>query len=300
MESSKGIPAPPQLARSARLNELTAGTMAPRRYYRARVSGEPARSPLGRDARSISSIGPLTSRVSRTGIRTWLDTILDIPCRRADPRTAYDNGRRAGNPPNDYHTGARLREGSGSSSTWRCASRAATAASGPIGGRRIGSFSPGRPARRRKRRSAVGRAAMGRKFVSGLPGRRPGQAEIRGHRRTYGGALPGRIVPGHPRGCTMNPVRLLDESTRSDATSRGDPAAACSSLDPAQNHPSETITSRSSSTCPTWCSWPRRTARPIPAADRPEWTGSAGRLPEGDEGSPAAGPPAAPQLSKSG
>ncbi len=169
-------------------------------------------------------------------IRTWLDTVLDIPW---NDRTedAYDiaGARRI---LDEDHTGLddvkeRIVE------YLAVRQRRSERGLGVIGGRRSGAVLAlvGPPGVGKTSLGESVARAMGRKFVRVSLGGVRDEAEIRGHRRTYVGALPGRIVRAIREAGSMNPVVLLDEVDKVGADYRGDPAAALLEvLDPAQNH----------------------------------------------------------------
>jgi ATP-dependent Lon protease len=221
------------------LNELTGGGKGTEEEdYRARVEAADLPEKV-RDA-ALAEVGKLerTPDASpETGwIRTWLDTILDIPWNERT-EDAYDiSGARQ--ILDEDHTGLddvkdRIIE------YLAVRKRRNDRGLGVIGGRRSGAVLAlvGPPGVGKTSLGESVARAMGRKFVRVSLGGVRDEAEIRGHRRTYVGALPGRIVRAIREAGTMNPVVLLDEVDKIGADYRGDPAAALLEvLDPAQNH----------------------------------------------------------------
>ncbi|HEY3095453.1 MAG TPA: endopeptidase La [Acidimicrobiia bacterium] len=170
-------------------------------------------------------------------IRTWLDSLLDVPWReRTDDKLDVNDARRVLDAD---HTGLsdvkdrivellavrKLRAERGLAETdGRRGAGAILALVGPPG---VGKTSLGESVAR----------ALGRKFTRVALGGIHDEAEIRGHRRTYVGARPGRVVRALTEAGTMNPVVLLDEIDKVGADWRGDPSSALLEvLDPAQNH----------------------------------------------------------------
>jgi ATP-dependent Lon protease len=169
-------------------------------------------------------------------IRTWLDTVLEMPWNERT-EDAYDI-QGAKEILDAEHAGLedvkeRITE------YLAVRKRRAERGLGVVGGRRGGAVLAlvGPPGVGKTSLGESVAHAMGRKFVRVALGGVRDEAEIRGHRRTYVGALPGRIVRAVKEAGTMNPVVLLDEIDKVGSDFRGDPAAALLEvLDPAQNH----------------------------------------------------------------
>jgi ATP-dependent Lon protease len=183
-------------------------------------------------------------RLERTGeqspehswIRTWLDTLTELPWGlRSDDRLDLTEAREILDADHtglddvkerivEYLAVRKRREERGLGVIGGRRSGAVLALVGPPG---VGKTSLGESVAR----------ALGRRFVRVALGGVRDEAEIRGHRRTYVGALPGRIVRAISEAGSMNPVVLLDEIDKVGSDFRGDPAAALLEvLDPAQNH----------------------------------------------------------------
>jgi ATP-dependent Lon protease len=206
--------------------------------YRARV--EAADLPEKVREAALREVGKLerSSEQSPEGgwIRTWLDTVLDLPWNVTTEDSTDLSAARAILDA-DHHgledvkdrivefLAVRARRAQrGMAVVGGRGSGAVMALAGPPG---VGKTSLGESVAR----------ALGRKFVRVALGGVRDEAEIRGHRRTYVGALPGRIVRAIGEAGSMNPVVLLDEIDKVGSDYRGDPSAALLEvLDPAQNH----------------------------------------------------------------
>ncbi|MEU3921370.1 endopeptidase La [Streptomyces sp. NPDC029004] len=169
-------------------------------------------------------------------IRTWLDTILELPWNERTEDEYDIQGAKA--ILDAEHSGLQdVKERITEYLAVR--KRRADRGLGVVGGRRGGAVLAlvGPPGVGKTSLGESVAHAMGRKFVRVALGGVRDEAEIRGHRRTYVGALPGRIVRAIKEAGSMNPVVLLDEIDKVGSDFRGDPAAALLEvLDPAQNH----------------------------------------------------------------
>src|SRR5579875_736046 len=206
--------------------------------YRARVSAADLPEKVREAAlREVGKLERASDQSPEAGwIRTWLDTVLDIPWseRTTD---ATDIVAARGVLDADHHglddvkdriveyLAVRARRAErGMEVVGGRGSGAVLALVGPPG---VGKTSLGESVAR----------ALGRTFVRVALGGVRDEAEIRGHRRTYVGAQPGRLVRALREAGTMNPVLVLDEVDKVGADYRGDPSSALLEvLDPAQNH----------------------------------------------------------------
>ena len=169
-------------------------------------------------------------------IRTWLDTVVELPWGvRSDDRLQVAEARAILDADHngledvkdrivEYLAVRKLRVDRGLTASTERGAGAILALVGPPG---VGKTSLGESVAR----------ALGRKFARVSLGGVRDEAEIRGHRRTYVGAMPGRIARALKEAGTMNPVLLLDEVDKLGNDWRGDPSSALLEvLDPAQNH----------------------------------------------------------------
>ncbi|BAX92789.1 endopeptidase La [Mycobacterium shigaense] len=206
--------------------------------YRARVEAAELPQKVGEAAlREVGKLERASDQSPESGwIRTWLDTVLDLPWNiRTEDSTDLAAAREILDA--DHHglddvkdriveyLAVRTRRAQrGLQVVGGRGSGAVMVLAGPPG---VGKTSLGESVAR----------ALGRKFVRVALGGVRDEAEIRGHRRTYVGALPGRIVRAIGEAGSMNPVVLLDEIDKVGSDYRGDPSAALLEvLDPAQNH----------------------------------------------------------------
>jgi ATP-dependent Lon protease len=206
--------------------------------YRARV--EAADLPEKVREAAMREVGKLerSSEQSPEGgwIRTWLDTVLDLPWNvTTEDSTDLKSAREILDADHhglddvkdrivEYLAVRARRSQRGLQVVGGRGSGAVMVLAGPPG---VGKTSLGESVAR----------ALGRKFVRVALGGVRDEAEIRGHRRTYVGALPGRLVRAIGEAGSMNPVVLLDEIDKVGSDYRGDPSAALLEvLDPAQNH----------------------------------------------------------------
>lgn len=220
------------------LGELGPDGTAEEADYRARV--EAADLPEKVREAALREVGKLerASDQSPEGgwIRTWLDTVLDLPWNVTTEDSADLTAARAILDA-DHHGLDDVKDRIVEYLAVRA--RRAQRGMAVVGGRGSGAVMvlAGPPGVGKTSLGESVARALGRKFVRVALGGVRDEAEIRGHRRTYVGALPGRVVRAIGEAGSMNPVVLLDEIDKVGSDYRGDPSAALLEvLDPAQNH----------------------------------------------------------------
>ena len=209
--------------------------------YRARLQAsrapEEVRAAVERELEKLERTGP--QNPEHGWILSWLDTVLELPWgQRADDPLDLAAARRVLDAD---HAGLddvkerivellavrKLRAERGVGASTAAGRRGAGAILALVGPPGVGKTSLGQSVAR----------AMGRPFARVALGGVRDEAEIRGHRRTYVGARPGRFVRALTEAGAMNPVLLLDEVDKVGSDWRGDPSSALLEvLDPAQNH----------------------------------------------------------------
>ena len=206
--------------------------------YRGRVEAADLPDDVRKAAlREVGKLERASDQSPESGwIRTWLDTVLDLPW---SVRTTDSNDVVAAREvlDADHHGLEDVKD----RIVEYLAVRARRAERGLelVGGRGSGAVMvlAGPPGVGKTSLGESVARSLGRKFVRVALGGVRDEAEIRGHRRTYVGALPGRIVRAISEAGSMNPVVLLDEIDKVGSDYRGDPSAALLEvLDPAQNH----------------------------------------------------------------
>jgi len=206
--------------------------------YRARVEAADLPEKVREAAlREVGKLERASEQAPEAGwIRTWLDTVLELPWNtRTEDNTDLTAARAVLDADHaglddvkdrilEYLAVRNRRAARNLQVVGGRGSGAVLALVGPPG---VGKTSLGESVAR----------ALGRRFTRVSLGGVRDEAEIRGHRRTYVGALPGRIVRAIREAGSMNPVVLLDEVDKLSVGFAGDPAAALLEvLDPAQNH----------------------------------------------------------------
>jgi len=206
--------------------------------YRGRVEAADLPDDVRKAAlREVGKLERASDQSPESGwIRTWLDTVLDLPW-SVKTSDSTDIGAAREVLDADHHGLEDVKD----RIVEYLAVRARRAERGLelVGGRGSGAVMvlAGPPGVGKTSLGESVARSLGRKFVRVALGGVRDEAEIRGHRRTYVGALPGRIVRAISEAGSMNPVVLLDEIDKVGSDYRGDPSAALLEvLDPAQNH----------------------------------------------------------------
>jgi len=202
---------------SAELDELEA------QIRKTKMSAE-AKAKAQSELKKLRHMSPMSSEA--TVIRNYLDWLLDLPWGKKSP--IQTDLKKAEEILNHDHYG--LEKVKERILEYLAVQKKTKSVNGPIlclvGPPGVGKTSLGESIAR----------ATGRKFVRASLGGMRDEAEIRGHRRTYVGALPGKIIQSMKKVKTRNPLFLLDEIDKLGADWRGDPSSALLEvLDPAQN-----------------------------------------------------------------